>query len=63
MDQQKIHIEAHVYLTPAQYNYLLAEAQRVNEYAKGRGYDQTFEPKDFISSIVRNAIDIKLANH
>ena len=63
MDQQKIHIEAHVYLTQEQYDYLVAEAKRLSEYAERRGLDHIVEPEHLISGIVRRAIDRKLSSH
>lgn len=63
MDQQKIHIVAHVYLTQEQYDYLVADAKRMNEYAERRGLDHIFEPEHLISGIVSRAIDQKLTGH
>ena len=63
MDDKKIHIEAHVYLTQEQYDYLVAEAKRMTEYAERHGLDHVFQPEHFIAGIVSCAIDQKLTGH
>jgi hypothetical protein len=63
MDQQKIHIEAHVYLTQEQYDYLVAEAKRMSDLATWHGLDHIFQPEHLISAMVSRAIDQKLTGH
>lgn len=54
---------AHVYLTQEQYDYLVAEAKRMTEYAERHGLDHIFEPEHLISGIVSRAIEQKLTGH